>query len=178
MKHGQGEMEQTDLGAKRESNKGRGRFDLLPYEAMEALAIWFEQGAEKYEDRNWEKGISVKDCVNRMIRHALKAGSGWTDEDHLAAVMWNAAVAITMRKRMPACNDHKWLEETKEVVDEVKRKEYEKVYYKVPVESADEIYKSRRDDSMDAVAHAVNAMMEMQNKLNMKPEHPWCKYKK
>lgn len=105
---GQGEMEKTEFGAMRESNEGRGRFDLLPYEAIEALAKWYEAGATKYAERNWEQGISVKDCINRMIRHALKAGNGWTDEDHLAAVMWNAAAAITMMQRHPACNDHVW----------------------------------------------------------------------
>jgi hypothetical protein len=105
---GQGKMETTEFGAKRESNDGRGRFDLFPYEAMESLAKWYEAGAQKYAERNWEQGISVKDCINRMIRHALKAGNGWTDEDHLAAVMWNAAAAITMMKRRPDCNDHTW----------------------------------------------------------------------
>jgi len=108
MKHNQGEMKKTELGAMRESNKGRGRFDLIPYEAMEALAIWYEKAAEKYPERDWEKGMSVKDCINRMLRHGLKASNGWTDEDHLAAVMWNAATAITMMKRRPDCNDHKW----------------------------------------------------------------------
>ena len=106
MLSGQGKMETTDAGAKRESNVGRGRFDLLPYEAIEALAIWYEQGCEKYGDRNWENGLSVKDCINRMIRHSIKAGNGWEDEDHLAAVMWNAAAAITMIQRRPDLNDH------------------------------------------------------------------------
>lgn len=106
---GQGEMEKTEHGAMRESNEGRGRFDLLPYEAVEALAKWYEAGSKKYDERNWEQGISVKDCINRMIRHAMKAGNGWTDEDHLAAVMWNAAAAITMMQRRPDCNDHIWL---------------------------------------------------------------------
>lgn len=108
MIHGQGEMEQTAAGAKRESNKGRGRFDLIPYEAVERLAIWYELGAEKYAERNWEQGLSVKDCVNRMVRHALKVASGRTDEDHLAAVMWNAAAIITMQARKPELDDHCW----------------------------------------------------------------------
>lgn len=34
---GQGKMETTLAGAKRESNTHRGRFDLIPYEAMEAV---------------------------------------------------------------------------------------------------------------------------------------------
>lgn len=40
---GQGEMQTTEFGAKRESNEGRGRFDLLPYEAIEALANGMKQ---------------------------------------------------------------------------------------------------------------------------------------
>ena len=108
MKTGQGAKVQTEHGAIRESNAGRGRFDLLPYEALEAWAIWSELGAVKYGDRNWENGLSVKDCINRMCRHAAKAANGMTDEDHLAAVMWNAAVAITMMQRRPDCNDHIW----------------------------------------------------------------------
>ena len=108
MKYGQGEMETNDHGMRRESNKGRGRFDLLPYEGLEYPAKWFEAGAEKYGERNWEHGGSVKDCINRMCRHAQKVASGWTDEDHLSAVIWNAMVAITTLVRHPECNDHVW----------------------------------------------------------------------
>ena len=108
MAKGQGEMEINENGVKRESNKGRGRFDLIPYEALEELAKWYEAGAEKYGDRNWEKGISVKDCMNRMARHSAKACNGWLDEGpfaHLAAVIWNAMAAITGIKRNPYTND-------------------------------------------------------------------------
>jgi hypothetical protein len=114
---GQGKKEITENGGSRESNNGRGRFDLLPYEAIEELAKWYEEATGKYPERDWEKGLSVKDCINRMIRHSIKAGNGWTDEDHLAAVMWNAAAAITMIKRRPDCNDHHW----KDSVDELKQ---------------------------------------------------------
>lgn len=115
MIHGQGEKEQTAEGAVRESNQGRGRFDLLPYEALEAWAKWSELGAEKYGERNWEDGLSVKDLIGRMFRHAAKASNGWTDEDHLAAVIWNAAAAITMMKRRPDCNDHPWQEKMNQI---------------------------------------------------------------
>lgn len=131
MIHGQGEMTETNEGARRESNDGRGRFDLFPYEAMEALAKWYEDGAKKYGDRNWEKGLSVKDCINRMVRHALKAANGWTDEDHLSAVMWNAAAAITMMERRPDCNDHPWKEQ-EALVPEFTTKEFY-----IPVDQVD-----------------------------------------
>ena len=118
MVYNQGEMQTTEQGANREANDGRGRFDLFPYEAMEALAKWYEEGAKKYGDRNWEKGLSVRDCINRMVRHSHKAANGLTDEDHLSAVMWNAAAAITMMKSRPDCNDHRWLskEESEELL--------------------------------------------------------------
>lgn len=108
MINNQGEKETKEGQGTRESNARRGRFDLLPYEALEALAIWYELGAEKYGDRNWEDGLEVADCINRMTRHALKVCNGWTDEDHLSAVMWNAAAAITMMKRRPDLNNHRW----------------------------------------------------------------------
>lgn len=125
MQYNQGEMQTTNQGANREANDGRGRFDLFPYEAMEDFAKWYEEGAKKYGDRNWEKGLSVKDCINRMVRHALKAACGLTDEDHLAAVMWNAAAAKTMIKRRPDCNDHRWLtkKESEEILKNSKRNE-------------------------------------------------------
>ena len=109
MAKNQGQMEVNEHGVKRESNKNRGRFDLIPYEALEELAKWYELGAEKYGDRNWEKGISVKDCTNRMARHSAKACNGWMDEGpfaHYAAVIWNAMAAITGIKRNPYSNDH------------------------------------------------------------------------
>ena len=109
MKVGQGKMEENENGAKRESNDGRGRWDLLPYEGLEELTKWYEAGAKKYGDRNWENGLSVKDCTNRMIRHAIKAGNGWMDEGpfaHYVAVIWNALAAITMIIRNPRANDH------------------------------------------------------------------------
>jgi hypothetical protein len=119
MLHGQGEVEQHGKGGKRESNEGRGRFDLLPIEAIEALAVWMEDGAKKYGDRNWEDGLSVKDSINRMVRHAIKAANGWTDEDHLAAVMCNAAFAITTMKRHPEFDDHKWRDTIKECFEDM-----------------------------------------------------------
>ena len=109
MAKGQGEMEINENGVKRESNNGRGRWELMPFEGLEELAKWYEAGAIKYGDRNWEKGVDVQDCTNRMIRHAIKAGNGFMDEGpfaHYAAVIWNAIAAITVIKRNPYTNNH------------------------------------------------------------------------
>jgi hypothetical protein len=84
-------------GYQRDSREGKGRFDLIPFEALEALAKLFERGAKKYGESNWRKGAPISRYFDSMLRHALKANDGQTDEDHLAAVMWNAGCAIATR---------------------------------------------------------------------------------
>ena len=88
--------EQT--GAVRNSQKGKGRFDLLEPEIFFRLAGWYELGAEVYGDRNWEKGIKVSRCTGSALRHLIKYLAGWRDEDHLAAVIWNVACIMRFEK--------------------------------------------------------------------------------
>lgn len=86
-------------GSKRESKKGKGRFDLIPHEAMLALAKRFEEGADAHGDRNWELGQPLSLLLNSLRRHASQVGHDYS-EDHAAAVMWNAAAFITIRDRI------------------------------------------------------------------------------
>lgn len=53
------------------------------------LAIWYELGAKKYADRNWEKGMPFSRYIDAAKRHLDKYIMGMTDEDHLAAAAWN-----------------------------------------------------------------------------------------
>lgn len=76
-------------GAEREPVSGKGRYDLISPEAMMRIATWYELGAMKYSERNWEKGMPWSHCLNSAFRHLIKYMAGWTDEDHLAAVCWN-----------------------------------------------------------------------------------------
>lgn len=89
-------------GAVRDGATGKGRYDLIPREAIHRLAQLYERGAAKYEDRNWEKGMPLSEMVDSMLRHAFQAAAGATDEDHFAAVMWNAAGVITFQERIKA----------------------------------------------------------------------------
>lgn len=100
-----GSRSEFETGAVRDIQSGKGRFDLLPYEGIEALCQVFEAGSQKYGDRNWEKGIPVSRYLDSMVRHALKAANGWTDEPHLAQAAWNAICAITTIVRMPELDD-------------------------------------------------------------------------
>lgn len=103
-----GKRQEFSTGAVRDIQEGKGRFDLLPWEGIEELAKLFEAGCNKYGPRNWEKGIPVSRFIDSMCRHALKAAGGLTDENHLAAVAWNAICAITTIKCHPGLNDHPW----------------------------------------------------------------------
>lgn len=84
-----GERESFKTGSVRDAQVGKGRFDLVPPEAMLRLAQHYENGAAKYGDRNWEKGQPVSRYISSAIRHLFKYLLGMRDEDHLAAVAWN-----------------------------------------------------------------------------------------
>ena len=94
-----------DTGAVRDGGKGKGRYDLIPWEAIEELAIHCEQGAIKYGERNCEKGIPVHSLINSAIRHLSKYLQGYKDEPHLRAAFWNLAFAIWTEKRKPEMQD-------------------------------------------------------------------------
>ena len=73
----------------REPSTGKGRYDLISPFATRRLARWYELGAQKYADRNWEKGIPFSRYVDSAKRHLDKYIMGMNDEDHLAAAAWN-----------------------------------------------------------------------------------------
>jgi len=50
-------------------DEGKARFELLPYEAIEAVARILTAGAKKYADRNWEKGIAYGRVFGAIQRH-------------------------------------------------------------------------------------------------------------
>ena len=91
-----------ETGSQRDVRDGKGRFDLLPPEALILLAKHFEQGAKKYEDRNWEKGQDLGTYCDSGLRHLVSFMGGAVDEDHLVAAAWNLIAAITTRARIQA----------------------------------------------------------------------------
>lgn len=95
-----GERQEFSTGSVRDTNKGKGRFDLIPAHALKRLAQHYENGAVKYGDRNWEKGQPLSRYMDSAIRHAYAYLGGSKDEDHLAAVAWNALAAIETEYRI------------------------------------------------------------------------------
>ena len=58
-------------------------------EYMLEVAVHFEEGAKKYGERNWEKGLPFSSYLDSATRHLMKHISGMTDERHDRAFIWN-----------------------------------------------------------------------------------------
>ena len=74
-------------------------------EAIMELSKHYEQGAKKYEERNWEKGISAHCYVDSCTRHLLKWYDGWNDEPHDRAILWNLFGLMWTLANRPECDD-------------------------------------------------------------------------
>lgn len=95
-----GVRENFSTGSRRDTRKGKGRFDLLPARAIQLIAIHFENGAEKYGDRNWEKGQPLSRYLDSALRHLFKHQQGLRDEPHLIAAAWNLLCMIDTEVRI------------------------------------------------------------------------------
>lgn len=71
----------------------------------------YADGAKKYADRNWEKGLPVHCYLDSAVRHYLKFLRGDEDEPHGRAFVWNILGAIWTLDNRPEFNDiHKYVE--------------------------------------------------------------------
>ena len=68
-------------------------FGDIPTMVLE-LSVHFEQGANKYAEDNWKRGIPVNCYIDSAIRHYLKWLRGDTDERHDRAFVWNIVCCI------------------------------------------------------------------------------------
>lgn len=85
-------------------DQDKARYDLIPSEFMEALAVHYQRGAKKYGDRNWEKGMDWLRCFGSLMRHAWAWRMGRdidpeNNSHHMVAVAWNAIALYTYAQR-------------------------------------------------------------------------------
>jgi hypothetical protein len=95
-----GVREEQGTGAVRDSRKDKGRYDLLPAHAIRRLAQVYERGAEKYSDRNWEKGMSFSRYMDSALRHIFQHLEGRRDEDHLGHAVFNLLAIMEHQERI------------------------------------------------------------------------------
>lgn len=74
------------------------RFALRHFGSFETMLLevakHFEEGAKKYGENNWQKGIPTKCYIDSAIRHYLKWRRGDNDEPHDRAFCWNLMCCI------------------------------------------------------------------------------------
>lgn len=69
------------------------------------VAKHFEEGANKYAERNWEQGIPLHCYIDSAVRHYLKYRRGDFDEPHDRAFLWNLLCALWTQERKPELID-------------------------------------------------------------------------
>jgi len=87
-------LEHFPSGSIRDSQEGRGRYDLIPPGPYKRLALRTELGAKRYGDNNWKKGQPLERYLNSLKRHITEYELGDRSEDHLAAGAWNLFSAM------------------------------------------------------------------------------------
>ena len=81
-------------GMVRDTDEGKTDYTLMRDGVMyERWAEHLRKGAEKYEPRNWLKGLGDPEVEARFLTSAARHFEQWlrgdTDEDHAAAVIFN-----------------------------------------------------------------------------------------
>lgn len=69
------------------------RYDNV-YDMLLEVAKHFEEGAMKYGENNWQKGLPVSCYIDSGVRHYLKWMRGDDDENHDRAFVWNIMCLI------------------------------------------------------------------------------------
>lgn len=100
-----GDRTEFSTGAKRDMHTGKGRMDLLPWDAIMEVSKHCENGALKYGERNVDKGIPIHSFLDSAFRHLAKYMEGWDDEPHLVAAAWNILWAMQTERMYPELQD-------------------------------------------------------------------------
>ena len=103
-----GDRTEFPSGAVRDMHSGKGRMDLLPWNAVIEVSKHCENGAVKYGEHNVDRGIPWHSLADSGSRHLAKWIAGQTDEDHLVAACWNLLWLLEERITHPELNDMYW----------------------------------------------------------------------
>lgn len=92
-------------GANRDNPTGKGAMNLIPANAILRVSRHYEDGAKKYGDNNWTKGIPTSRYIDAALRHLFKYLAGCQDEDHLSAAVWNILCLMWTEEHLPHMQD-------------------------------------------------------------------------
>ena len=75
------------------------------FEMLLEVSKHYEEGAKKYAERNWEKGIPAHCYIDSGLRHLIKWADEWNDEPHDRAFVWNMMCLLWTIENKPELND-------------------------------------------------------------------------
>lgn len=99
------DLREFETGAVRSSDADGERYDLISPIGLKAVAETCHEGALKYSDFNWERGMAAHDILNHAIRHIYKFLSGDRSEPHLPHAAWGLLAAIHSLECWPELNE-------------------------------------------------------------------------
>ena len=99
--------------AVRDCAEGKGRMDLIPWNAVLEVSKHCERGAAKYGEHNVDLGLPLHSFVDSGFRHLAKFAAGYVDEAHLTAAAWNLLWALEFSITRPDLVDVPWKKEDK-----------------------------------------------------------------
>jgi hypothetical protein len=103
--NGDGTTAKFGTGAVRSDTFEKFRYDLVSPIGLREVARACAEGAEKYGDWNWEKGMPVHDLLNHALAHIYNFLSGDRSEPHLGHAAWNLLAAIHSHELWPHLNE-------------------------------------------------------------------------
>lgn len=83
------------------------RYDLVSPIGLRRLAETYGEGAAKYDDHNWRKGMPFSSTINHALAHINLYMAGDREEDHLAHAAWNLFALMHFEQTTPEQNDLK-----------------------------------------------------------------------
>ncbi|GAB6166172.1 hypothetical protein JCM19992_21720 [Thermostilla marina] len=99
------DVTQFPSGAVRSTDADGQRWDLITPIGLRRLAETCAEGAAKYGEHNWTKGIPASVMLNHAIRHIYLYLQGDRGEDHLAHAAWNLLGVCHFEETMPEMID-------------------------------------------------------------------------
>ena len=97
-------------GAVRSADAEGTRYDLITPIGLRRVAETYAEGAAKYGDNNWLKGMPINDLLNHALRHIYLYLSGDRSEDHLAHASWGLLASCHSEEAWPELNQNLLLE--------------------------------------------------------------------
>lgn len=77
----------------------------------------FEEGALKYGENNWQKGIPISSYIDSALRHYTKYKLNYQDENHDRAFIWNILCAIwTMNNKANELDNYTFRKDDSDVL--------------------------------------------------------------